>query len=226
MAIKEISKSIVVVGSFNPAIFQPAWIAQNSLLPEEEMDGFYNEQIVKKIPEFGLEIGTGQPFQVNNDQAVAIFKSFSLQVVRNRFSTTITSDDNTTIKFIRKVFKMLPETPIHSYGINFNVHIEFVEDYNEIIDNLFDRKPLFLDSFGNDVELGFTMKSKFKGSILKTSIERSVKSENGIYLASNFHHDTPGGVKEFNSVDLRSQYLESEQYLLHSLINGLGQLKG
>lgn len=47
MTIKETSKNIIVVGSFNPAIFQPAWIAQNSLLPEEEMDGFYNEQVVK-----------------------------------------------------------------------------------------------------------------------------------------------------------------------------------
>jgi len=221
----EKGSSIVLLGSFNPAIFQPAWIAQNSLLPEEEMDGFYNEQIIKKFPEYGFEIGTGQPFQVNNDQAVAVFRSFGLQVVRDRFITTVTTDHHATIRFIRKVFKILAETPIKAYGINFQTHLNFTNSYNEIINNLFDRKKQFIDTFKEEMTLGFSVKSKFNDFILTTTIEQSTSIKDGLFIGANFHCEIDGGARKFNEIDLKSQYSETEKYFSNSLINNLGTLK-
>ncbi|BBO83477.1 hypothetical protein DSCO28_40430 [Desulfosarcina ovata subsp. sediminis] len=226
MAITETKKTIVVLGSFNPAIFQPAWIEHNSLLPEEEMNGFYNEKIVKKIPELGLEIGTGQQFQVNNDQAVATFKSFSLQVNRERFIAIITSDSNLTIKFIRKIFRMLAETPVTAIGFNFHTSIAYEENYNTLIDSLFDKKAPLLRTFGEDIELGFSVKSNFNGSIVTTKVNRFVKKDTDeVYIHSNFHRDLPGGVTHLNDLDLKTSYDNSEDYFLNSLIKGLGKIK-
>jgi hypothetical protein len=152
MKAKNIDRAIVIVGSFNPAIFQPMWISQYSLLPDEEMDGFYNEDVTEQSiegrPGLKIKIGTGQPFQVNNDQALLVFKSFTLQVDHNRLSAVITTEENLAIRFIKKIFKILDQTPISAYGINFKAHLNFVEEYNSIIDKLFEQKNISKNLLG------------------------------------------------------------------------------
>lgn len=216
---------IAIVGSFNPAIFQPAWIQSNFLLLDEEMEGFYKDEIVKDIPEYGIKIGQGQPFQVSNDYASLAFKSFSLEVTRNRLLAVILSGKEATpIKFLLKVFKILMETPIKSYGINFDINHSYTEDYSIIIDKLFERKKSFIDSFGEDVELGFTFKKFFNDFKVTNRIELSSKIENGLHLSSNFHKDLLLGEETFNEVDLKSEYDEAKKYY-NKMIGNFGKLK-
>lgn len=224
MTVKEKSASIVLTGSFNPAIFQPAWISEYGLLADEEMDGFYNEQTVKKIPEFGIEIGTGQPFQVNNDQAVAVFKSFSLQVLRDRFAANISTNESVAIKFVRKVFSILSETPIKACGMNFNAHVQCKSNYSKIINELFDQKSRFIKIFGHNVGMGVKLRTHFEDTILTITIERSVKFEDALYIDTNFHRQIEGGAKKLNTLDLTAAFESSKDHFMNNLVKDLSNI--
>ena len=101
--------SIVLLGSFNPRIFQPAWFARNKMIGDKEADQPANlfqlkEQVVA--------------FRVN---------MFELNVQPNRF--VITSLDDHPAEHIKDLViscfgKYLPHTPVTAIGINRNVHFD------------------------------------------------------------------------------------------------------
>ncbi|MCM2286245.1 MAG: hypothetical protein NDI81_15785 [Desulfobacula sp.] len=228
MEIKEINKSVILVGSFNPAIFQPTWIDHYGLMPEEEMEGFYKEEVTEEIlpnnPGLKIQIAKGQPFQVNNEQAVMGFKSFSLQITRDRFAVIIFNEGKSlALRFIQKVFKILGETPISAYGINFKSHVEYKKSYDQVISNFFIPKQQFTDSFGEYVSLGFNFKLQYKDFLLTNTIEPSTKIKNGLYLATNFHKNIIGNAKKFNEYNVKNEFSETENYYLNSIMHVLDQ---
>ena len=108
--------SIVMVGSFNPQIFQPFWFAEYGVISRELAAGAQVGLILPDISSFRLE------------------GEFNVQVERDRFSI-----DRALAPLIRiadvvcRVFgDLLPHTPIHQVGINrlihFNVRSEAVRD--------------------------------------------------------------------------------------------------
>ncbi|MBC8444375.1 hypothetical protein H8D83_02195 [Candidatus Woesearchaeota archaeon] len=228
MDISNIHKNIVIIGSFNPAIFQPTWISSYSLVPEGEMEMLFKEeiteQVIENFPDLKIQIGKGQPFRVSNNQAFIAFKSFTIQVDRNRITVVLLDQEKVAINFIKKIFKILNETPINAYGVNLTAQLSFTEGYNEIIDSLLKPKKHFIDSFGKEFELGFKFKTNKNNFLISNTIEKSTESNKDVYLASNFHKDIEGGAKGFNEQDLKNQYTECFKYF-NSIIQNLGTIK-
>ena len=99
--------SIVLIGDFNPKIFQPAWFAAQEppLIPKLEAE------------EAKIEI-------IHSDVATFEVDWFRLQVLRNRFQ--ISSYQESRYEFLRDLvlgtFQILQHTPVREIGINREVH--------------------------------------------------------------------------------------------------------
>lgn len=93
--------SIVVLGSFNPTIFQPSWFSDNELIRKEEATAAKIEIIHRNASIFTTEW-------------------FSLQVLEGRF--TVETKDPTKSLPLRDLafgtFKILEHTPISAFGLN------------------------------------------------------------------------------------------------------------
>jgi hypothetical protein len=182
--------SIVMLGSFNPEIFQPFWFAENKVISREQAAGAQIGLIHPDISSFRLE------------------GEFNIQVERDRFSI-----DRGLAPLIRiadvvcRVFgDLLPHTPIHQVGMNrlvhFNVRSEAVRD--EI-----GRKLAPWEPWGQWGRTAFTGEGKSKGGLLSLTMTQrnlsdrpsgwfQVKVEpsnvigggrTGIYMELNDHYD-------------------------------------
>ena len=101
--------SIVLLGSFNPRIFQPAWFAQHKMIGSKEAEQLANLfQFKEQVVAFRVDM-------------------FELNVQQNRF--VINSLDDHPAEHIKDLViscfgKYLPHTPVTAMGINRNVHFD------------------------------------------------------------------------------------------------------
>jgi hypothetical protein len=114
---------IVVLGSFNPPIFSPDWLAQHNLIGKEDAEAAKasNELLISK-PIAHLDTG-----------------SFDLQVVENRLTLSSKSVVSPGIKDLAiGILSILPHTPITALGLNFVAHyrIDTEDNYHRIGDAL------------------------------------------------------------------------------------------
>ena len=97
--------SLVLVGNFNPSIFTPAWFGWHDLLPERTVDvaelKIAQPQITAFVADW-LELNTViERFAINTAQPPFVrLRDLGVRIFRER----------------------LPHTPIHSMGINRQVH--------------------------------------------------------------------------------------------------------
>ena len=133
--------SVVVIGSFNPAIFQPEWFRSNDLLPASEIDfttvEFPHGSGVQRRPQRVL---------VANDAAIVEFESLQLQVVQNRWMLVTERADwqGDLGKIAHDVFALLPHTPVRIVGFNVVVHAAPKRPASEVLGRL-----LPLDELGS-----------------------------------------------------------------------------
>lgn len=99
--------SIVLVGDFNPKIFQPAWFGAEGLIKKSEADGAKIEIIHSDVVVFSLEW-------------------LRLEVTHQRFSVLTTQQPYDPIikDLVVGTFRLLHYTPITGIGINRNMHFE------------------------------------------------------------------------------------------------------
>ena len=97
--------SLVLLGNFNPSIFTPAWFGWNKLLPEKTVDV--------------AELLIAQP-QITSFRADWL----ELNIVTERFAINTIQPPFVRLRDlgIRIFRERLPHTPIHSMGINRQVH--------------------------------------------------------------------------------------------------------
>src|SRR6184192_974106 len=95
------SASLVALGSFNPAIFQPQWLGATKLIRQEEADKATIEVVHPEMTVFSTEW-------------------FKIEVTSGRFA--ILTDDPTKHLPLRDlaigVFRVLEHTPITAMGFN------------------------------------------------------------------------------------------------------------
>ncbi len=108
---------IVLLGSFNPAIFTPTWFALQKLLSENEAETADLEMVHNQISVFQTEW-------------------FNLQVTPDRFSIETTQAPNVRVRdLVARLFdEYLPHTPVAAMGINYSVHVRARsnEEWNRI----------------------------------------------------------------------------------------------
>lgn len=120
--------SIVLVGSFNPAILNPDWLAAHGLIRPEEASGD------------GVEVTI-----VSAD--VAVFRAvwLRLQATRDKiiFSTSDEEHRESLRELVEGVFRLLEYTPIKLMGLNTSQRfvIQSEDDWNDLGDRLAPKDP-------------------------------------------------------------------------------------
>lgn len=102
------SATVVAIGQFNPAIFQPQWFARNNLLSPDEMDRADVKMIIQEATVFA----SGDWLRV--------------EVTQNRF--VVASTDPARRHEVRDLaigtFQVLEHTPLQKLGLNQNQHLK------------------------------------------------------------------------------------------------------
>ena len=167
----------MAIGSFNPAIFSPAWFSKQGLLPEGEADDAQVEAILPQAAKFRLDW-------------------LEVAVLPNRLSMSTTQPQN--VRFLRDLitgtFQLLRHTPVSAFGINRDAHfkIEDADRIKEIGDALVPKGP-----FQEIMNEPKTLTVRLQGSRLDEhqgqhviTIEPSGLVTPGIYIGTNEHFDS------------------------------------
>ncbi len=169
--------NVVLLGDFNPKIFQPAWFAAEGLLQKQETDRAKIEVLHHEISIFELDW-------------------LRLQVTRERFAIETTQEPyyEPLRDLALGTFDLLRHTPIGKLGINVNLHFRMKSEEEwhdfgdqvapkEIWNNILEKPGLFsLIMEGNHSRDGI------KGC-MRVKIEPSKKIHPGIYFNINDHYE-------------------------------------
>ena len=120
--------SIVLIGSFNPQIFQPFWFSNNKLLQNNEVEIAEIEVISRDITSFGI------PW-------------LKVQVFLEKF-LAITGEESQFLPlrdFVIGTFHLLGHTPIRQMGINRDIQFEMASesDWHKVGNKLAPKKDLW-----------------------------------------------------------------------------------
>ena len=99
--------SVVLVGSFNPAIFTPDWLERNKLIGTGDAD----------------YARTTKNFLASHQVAVCETEWFALQVLENQFSLTSKGALSHAFQDLAEgIASLVPHTPVTALGLNFVGH--------------------------------------------------------------------------------------------------------
>lgn len=168
----------VIVGNFNPAIFQPAWLAGTGLITSED--------------QADLELGVLIP-------AMASFRVgwLTLEVQHTRLSATANDAAHFVLlrDFVVGVLSMLEHTPVSACGINRNMHFKTnsSDEWHAIGHRLIPKTP-FAGLIEAPGTRSLTVQGARQGSVaryMQMTIQPSTVVDNGILFGLNEHYDKP-----------------------------------
>jgi len=171
--------SIVLVGDFNPAIFQPLWFSSQGLIPAAEAREVKELVVHPELTAFKLP---WVQLQVTHKQFIA--------------STTQESHFEAVRDLVVGIFSLLKHSPIQKMGINLEQHYKFadVERYKEFGHKLAPkevwRKTLTDPGLLTMVVVQQRRHDAFHGQI-QVLLEVSSKIVPGIFFRVNDHFDLP-----------------------------------
>lgn len=192
--------SIVLLGNFNPSIFQPAWLAAHELIRKEESD-----------------VAQGVVF--SRELAAFTADWLTLQVTQERFdaSTADAAHFEPLRDLVLGIFTLLEHTPFDKMGLNRQMHYRMAteEQWNAFGDFLAPKaawgqimtKPglrsLTIEGSRDDAPL----------ARIHVKAEPSTKIHPGIFISTNEHHvaSGAGAGKELLTV-LQSSWTRSQAY--------------
>ncbi|MEM6738058.1 MAG: hypothetical protein AAF620_18515 [Bacteroidota bacterium] len=197
--------SIVLIGSFNPKIFHPAWLSANGLIRSSEAE-------------------TAEKMFIHNNVSVFELDWMSINVTPDRF--TINTLQPAYYEIVRDLvsgmFEILEHTPMTAMGVNFESHYGMSKPErlrsvsNEIIDikkweSIFDKPEL------NSLSVK-TSKPEDLGYYL-IRVEESIRIANGLYIQTNDHTNI-NSAKEMREIllsnwkrDFESHYIAIDKIL-------------
>jgi hypothetical protein len=167
--------SVVMLGSFNPAIFHPAWFKCYKLIRDEEAD---SAEIRLTSPQFA-DFST---------------KWFHLQVLTERFY--ILTNDSFHFEPLRdlvlSIFSLLEHTPVKAIGLNRTMHFKMssIEKWHSF-GHFIAPKEIWKDKMKNPGLLSLVMQDKRDdppGSV-NVRIGPSEQIQPGIFFEVNNHYD-------------------------------------
>jgi len=170
--------SIVMIGSFNPSIFQPLWLGTQQLIRPEEARNATITTIQAEITDFSTEW-------------------FQLQVLQTRF--TIVSADPRQYGPLRDLvigmFAILPHTPITAIGLNRHFHFRMssIDVWHKIGHLLAPKEPWHAIMKGPGLRSMTMLGRREEGNkgILEVKVEPSVKTQPGLFVEVNEEFKPP-----------------------------------
>jgi hypothetical protein len=172
--------SIVLLGSFNPAIFQPRWLGAQGLIRPEEAENAKITLIQAEVADFSTEW-------------------FQLQVLQNRFQ--IVCSDPRQYAPLRdlcaSVFDILPHTPVTALGLTrlFHFRMPSVDSWHAI-GHLLAPKETWDPILKAPGLLSMRIEGRRKdshGGVLRIKVEPSVKVQFGVFIEVNEEFKAPDG---------------------------------
>jgi hypothetical protein len=195
--------AIVLVGSFNPAIFQPAWFAKLGLLSEET---------TKKAE---VKIITPQVCHFETDE-------FVLQVVDQRFlvQSKMSADPAPLSDLVSGTFFILEHTPVTAMGLNRQMHVDLQseEAWHRFGDRLVPKDGWKSVLDGRPGMVGVAVQSPMKdfpNALFTMRIEPSQRLKHGAYFDTNENYsaqaDEPEPLKRLMQI-LKTRWEKVEPY--------------
>lgn len=192
--IKKQEANIVIIGSFNPTIFNPDWFLRHGLISQVEMEGANVEIIHRDIAKFTLNW-------------------LEIEVLSNRFVAR-TNDQSYFLPLkdlVVSVFSILDQTPIKQMGMNrsFDLSLQDEKTWHKFGDTLAP-KDIWSKLLPERVGLLSLKVKSPRADALEGNINVTVESsradiKNGIHFALNSHVEIAG---EVTIEDVLTKYWE------------------
>ncbi len=170
--------SIVLVGNFNPAIFQPSWLGTHGIVRAEEAEASTVNLITSEVTSFSTEW-------------------LALQSTRDRFQVS-TSDVryfDRLVEVVLSAFTLLEHTPVHKLGINRDMHFPASIEYRNRFAEILAPKVHWRRVFGEPLLETLIMQGRRENSesnLVRLTIQPSLRVPLGIYIGSNEHFEAQG----------------------------------
>jgi|ERR1700730_5819098 len=168
--------NVVLVGGFNPRIFQPAWFANHGLLRPEEAELAENLVSTREVTTFAT-------------------KWLTIQVIPERFQafTMDAAHFEALRDLVLGTFALLEHTPLEGMGINREFHIKMPsrDRYIRIGHLLVPKEPwrdLLEDPVTRSVTVSGLQKRGDHQPTLQVKVEPSNRVESGIFVSTNEHY--------------------------------------
>jgi hypothetical protein len=163
------------LGSFNPSIFQPAWLVSNGLLRKEEADSAKIQIIHPEVTAF-----TASWLQLN--------------VTQETFAATSEDPNGHELvrDFVAGAFRLLEHTPLRGAGLNHAYQYSFPSfAVNERLGGMLVPSapwPFLTDPRWINLQVTDERKEGRPGR-MNVRLEPSALFENGLFIAVNDHYD-------------------------------------
>ena len=180
------SASIVLTGSFNPAIFQPEWFVRQNLMPAQEGEKAEIKVIAPQVCEFHTE-------------------RFIIQVTGERFAAFSKPAANPAPlrDLVAGTFFILEHTPLKALGLNRDMHFALPSSSEDLWNRVGDtvapkeiwRKVLHghigLRTLLLQAEIPDYPDKTQQQQRLNVRLEPSGSVKFGIFIQTNEHHEAP-----------------------------------
>jgi hypothetical protein len=167
--------SIILIGDFNPHIFQPAWFAEQNLIRQQEAEMSDIDFINRDIVSFSLD---WMHLQVNKKQFFV--------------GTTQQPYDEVLRDLVIGTFRLLNQTPIDVMGINSERHFSIKsEEQWPNFEHRLAPKRLWNEVLESPSLQSLTMESQHpdgRHGFIRAQVEPSVKIQPGIRFNINHHY--------------------------------------
>jgi hypothetical protein len=170
-------RSIVLVGDFNPKIFQPAWFASENLIGKQEADNAKVEVIHADVSIFSTDW-------------------VRVEVLRGRFLVETTQQliDKPLRDLVFGAFTLLRHTPLRVMGINTSMEFRVLsEEKWHTAGHRLAPKDIWngiLDNAGTmEVKMRETVRRDGKRGYIDVRFEPSGQVRPGLFLAVNDHYE-------------------------------------
>ncbi len=171
--------SIIIRGSFNPAIFHPIWFKHNNLIRPEEADAAKLEVTHSDISIFSTEW-------------------FDIQVARNLFALKTSSSAH--FEPIRDlafgIFSLLEHTPVGALGLNRMMHFKVAsEEKWHSFGDLIAPKKIWHDVVKDPGLISLTRQYPKNSAErrVRIKVEPSIRVQPGAYFEINNHYQIKEG---------------------------------
>jgi hypothetical protein len=189
---------VVLVGSFNPAIFHPEWFFRQGIITEQDSKE-------AKVQDVSGEITLIQ------------ICGIVLQCVGDRLSlgTKNISNAERMQDFIRQTFSVLSHTPITACGINPHIHYLVGNDayWHKIGHTLAPKELVWNELLEKPGMQSLTIKAPRGGDYpgeINATVEPSVAHKPGVFVKVNYHYGLPRDSVRAGSAELVLKFIESE----------------
>lgn len=190
--------AVVLVGSFNPAIFHPEWFLRQGLIGEQD------------AKEAEVKVVSGGVTDIR-------LCGISLQCVGDRmsFNTANISHAERMQDLILHTFTLLSHTPIIACGLNPSIHyaVSSMDYWHKIGHTLAPKELVWQELLDTPGMRSLVIKSLRKGEFpgeLNVTVEPSAKFPPGIFVQVNCHFGLPSDPAHVGAAELALKFIKAE----------------